>query len=416
MSADDGSFLVEALVSAAILIVAALGVMEALDRGQRLGGQQKLQAVAGNVAQAEQERIRGLSVSDQSNLHSVSTKTVGAVAYAIESKATWVDDDSGDESCTTAGSTADYMKLSTKVSWPQMETRKPVRLESLIAPGVKSFSEDQGSLAVHVSDRNGDPVSGLQLNLTGSETHSDPTNDAGCVLWGYLPAGSGYAVGFSREPDYVLTDGTRIANVPAAVIGGQTSNLALQYDRGGYINTRFVTKRTADGALIPTDPRVAHVTHGAVSSSFNVNAAGGTSNLLFPFTSAYTVHADSCAAAEVPVPPPPPDPEFPGAPSAVAAIVNPGATTTTSAVQLPALNIKVKSVPALGAGAFVANAIIRVTTPCGTVIRRTTTSSGAIDDPGFPYASSLKICVSDGIRQKTVTKANNNFNVTSVTY
>jgi hypothetical protein len=59
-------------------------------------------------------------------------------------------------------------------------------------------------------------------------------------------------------------------------------------------------------------------------------------------------------------------------------------------------------------------AIVRVTTPCDTVYRRTTTSTGELEDPGFPYAELLKICVSDGIRQRTLTSPNDNFNVTIV--
>ncbi|MDX6676473.1 MAG: hypothetical protein QOE31_525 [Solirubrobacteraceae bacterium] len=411
--AQDGSFLIEAMVSAMIIVIVGLGVLKTLDRGNELGGQQKVQAVAGNIAQTEIDSIRALPISAQSNLHRDSTRTVGAVHYSISSRAQWVNDASGDASCTTADSSADYMKLSTVVSWPQMSGRKPVTLESLSTPGVRAFDANQGSLAVKISDRNGDGLSALQLGLSGGATLSDATNDDGCVLWGYLPEGSDYALSFSRPPDYVLANGSQAANVPVAVVGGETSNVELQYDRGGHIQTKFVTKRTDIGALIATDPKFAHVTHsggGGVSSSFAVTSAGGTSGLLFPFTSAYTIHADSCSAAEVPVPAPVPDPESPAAPSAVAATVTPGATTTSADVQLPALNIKVRS-----GGVFKSGAIVRVTTPCGTVYRRTTTSSGAIDDPGFPYATSLDICVSDGTRQRSLTRANTNFNVTTVT-
>jgi Tfp pilus assembly protein PilV len=414
--AQDGSFLVEALISAMILVIVGLGVLKSLDRGSRLGGEQRVQAVAGNVAQAEQERIRSLPVSQQSNMHSTSARTVGQITYAVDSRAEWVNDTTGDASCTTAGSSADYLKLSTVVSWPRMANRKAVKLESLIAPGVRSFSSSQGSLAVSISDRNGNPVSGLGLNLSGSATLSGTTSAAGCVLWGYLPAGSGYALGFSRPPDWVLTDGTQVANVPASVTGAQTSNIALQYDQGGRIQANFVTKRTRFGTLVPTDAQVAHVTHaGGISSSFAVTSAGGTSNLLFPFTSAYTIDADTCAATESSSPPLP-NPTTPAAPSAVSAIVQPGQTTTTATqVQLPPAMITVMS----GASP-VSGARIRVTTPCGTVYRRTTDSAGVITDPGFPYVKApgtLAICVSDGIREHTATKTNNNYNsVASVTY
>lgn len=413
IAAERGAFLVEALVGAVILLMVGAGVLKVLDRSAQLGGEQKRQAVAGNVAQTELEQIRALPLAQQSNLRRTTTSTVAGITYAITSRTDWVNDSTGDAGCTTPGSTADYMKLSTVVSWPNMGTRKPITLESLITPGVRSFGANQGSLAVQMTDRLGHGVSGLQLNLSGGATLSDPTSATGCVLWGYLNAGNAYTLGFSHPPDYVLTDGSTVVSKPVAVVGDQTSNVALQYDRGGYLQTSFTTKRSALGASIPTSPQVAHVTNsggGGVSLSFPVSADRLTTGLLFPFTSAYTIHADSCAASEVPVPPPRPNPPSPAAPSAVSAIVIPGTTTASASMALPAANLKVTS-----GGLAVNNAIIRVTTACGTVYRRTTTSDGLITDPGFPYATSLAFCISDGVRNRQFTQSNTNFNGTSLT-
>ena len=417
--AQDGSFLVEAMVSAMIIVMVGLGVMKTLDRGTRLGGEQKVQAVAGNVAQTEIERIRGLAVSQQSNLRDEHTSTVGGVKYSISSRADWVNDANGDATCTTAGSRADYMKLETVVTWPGMSGRKPVTLESLISPGVRAFGSDQGSLAVKISDRNGDGVNGVQLGLSGGASFSDATNDSGCVLWGYLASDESYTLSFSRPPDYVRPDGSQSVSAPVAVVGGQTSNYELQFDRGGHINAQFVTKRTANGNLFESDPAKAHVTNAAAGSAlsdFDVSSAGGTSDLLFPFANnAYTIHADSCALAEVPavVPDPIPAPPLgPAAPPAVSALVEPGASVSKT-VQLPALNVKVRS-----NGVFKAGLDLRITSPCGTVYDRETISTGEIDDPGFPYASStapLTICASDGAVHETTTRSNNNYNVTSFT-
>jgi Tfp pilus assembly protein PilV len=405
---QDGSFLVEAMVSAFILVVVGLGVLEAIDRSAELGGEQKLQAVAGNVAQTELEQVRALPLAEQSNLRRTRNVTVGAVTYSIASRADWVDDSTGDADCTTADSSADYMKLSTVVTWPQMGNREPVTLESIVTPGVRSFGENQGSLAVHVSDRNGDPVSGLQVGLSGAATLSDATSANGCVLWGYLDAGSGYSIGFSRSPDYVLPDGSQVADEPVSVAGDQTTTVAYQYDRGGYLSTQFTTRRSRTTPLIATNPEFAHVTHtggGGVSVPFPVTGDVATSGLLFPFTSAYTVHADTCAAAEVPAVPETPVPDLPAAPSATTGIVTPGTTTTTSTMRLPSPNIRVTR-----DGSPLTGATVRVTTPCGTVYRRTTIANGVLGDPGFPYVTSLAICVTDGTRQAEATRSNTNFN------
>jgi hypothetical protein len=412
--AQDGSFLVEALISAMILVIVGLGVLKSLDRGSRLGGEQKIQAVAGNVAQSEQEAIRALPVSKQSNLHRQSTRTIGAIAYAIDSRADWINDVAGDAGCTVAGSRADYLKLTTVVSWARPEGRKPVTLRSLISPGVRAFDSSQGSLAARITDGAGQAVGDLQLGLYGTSTYVSPTNAAGCVLWGYLPAAGAYRLRFQRQPDWVLPNGTQSVDVPVSIVAGQTSNVALQYDQGGYVRTSFVTKhKGAGGALFAANPQAAHVTNsggGGVSTAFPVTASGGTSGLLFPFAGAYTVHADSCAAAEVPWPVPTADPEFPAPPAAVTAIVTGGATVTRQ-VQLPALNIIVSS-----NGVRKDRAIVRVKTPCGTVYRRTTDANGMIDDPGFPYAANLDICVSDGTRYQPQIHSNANYNVDTVAY
>ena len=411
-AAERGSFLVEAMVGAMILLFVGFGVLKVLDRSTALGGEQKQQAVAGNVAQSEQDQVRALSLAEQSNLRRSMPYDVGGVRYTAVSRADWVNDSTGDTSCTTGASSADYLKLTTIVTWPQMGRRKPIELESLIAPGVRSFGANQGSLAVQVTDRDGHGVSGLQLNLSGAASLSDATNANGCVMWGYLTAGSGYTLGFSRPPDWVTPDGSTVVSKPVAVVGDQTSIVALQYDRGGYLQTSFVTKRTATGALMPTNPEVAHVAHsgaGGVPLTWPVTGSTATSRLLFPFSSAYTVQPDTCAASETPATPEEPIPVSPAAPSPVTGIVTPGTTTTTATLRLPSPNIRVTF-----AGTALVGATVRVTTACGTVYRRTTTTNGVLTDPGFPYSPTpLAICATNGTRQVLTTRSNTNFNASS---
>ena len=88
----------------------------------------------------------------------------------------------------------------------------------------------------------------MQLGLSGGASFSDTTNDSGCVMWGYLPADESYTLSFSRPPDYVRPDGSpELQRRGRASPAAQTSNYELQYDRGGHINAKFVTKRTANG-------------------------------------------------------------------------------------------------------------------------------------------------------------------------
>ena len=100
-SAEDGSFLVEALASALIIVIVGLGVLESIDRRSRLGGEQEAQAVAGNVAQSEQEHVRSLTLAEQSRLRRTATAVVGGTTYSIVSRADWVTDATGDADCTS---------------------------------------------------------------------------------------------------------------------------------------------------------------------------------------------------------------------------------------------------------------------------------------------------------------------------
>lgn len=414
--AQEGSFLVEAMASALIVVIVGLGVLEMIDRSSRLGGQQEAQAIAGNLAQSEQEQVRALPLANQSYLRRSSPLDVDGHRYTISSRTDWVTDSTGDANCTTTSASADYLRLSTTVTWTNMGGRSPVTLESIITPGVRSFGAGQGSLAVQVTDRDGAGVGGLQLGLSGPATRSDPTSASGCVLWGYLAAGSGYTLGFSTPPDHVTPDGRQVVSLPLTVVGEQTSNVALQYDRGGYLSTTFVTKRTRLGANVPTNPGFAHVTNsggGGVSVPWAVTGTTTTTSpLLFPFTSAYTVQADSCAASDVPPTPEEPVPATPAAPAAVTGSVTPGATSATTAatVRIPSPNIRV-----VNGSTPVADATVRVTTGCATVYRRTSQADGTLVDPGFPYTSALAICAASGGRERTVVRSNTNFNMSTFT-
>jgi hypothetical protein len=411
-SAERGSFLVEAMISSLILVIVGLGVLQSIDRSGHLDGEQKTQAVAGNVGQSEQGLVRALPLAEQSVLRNKITHVdVGGVTYTTNSRSEWVNDVSGGASCTTPGSTADYMKISTTVTWPQMGTRKPVTLESLVTPSVRSFDATQGSLSVQVTGGDGHGVGGLPIDLAGGATLSDATSSDGCVLWGYLPAGSGYALSISR-PGYVQPDGSPTVSAAVAVVGGQTSNRAFQYDAGGRLQTNFVTRRDHldDASTMPTNPRFAHITKGAVASVFPVAGDRLTSGLLFPFTSSYAIDADSCAAANWSNGSATPT-KWGLLPPVVAATVGPGTTTTSAAVRLPAMNIKVTTDGTPDVGPPTA---VRVTSACGTVYHRSTLAGGWIDDPGFPIGTGLEVCVSDGSHRQVITLDNRNFNASNI--
>lgn len=378
---EDGSLLIEVLVTATILVIVAIGLLSALDRADARGAEQRARVIAGTVAQAEQDRLRGLPISQLSNLRTTSTVAQLGQTYSIESRAEWITDASGDAACTTAGAPADYLKITSTITSTALRGRKPITLSSIIAPPTRAFNSTQGSLSIAIVDRLGAPVPGVALSLAGPPNVSATTNALGCVLWGYLPAGPSYQLSFSRTGS-VDPYGQQSVTATTPVVGEQTSNHVFSYDRGAAIELSFATTRLGDGVEVPSAPLGATVENAAppgVQRQLAFAGATTTTPLLFPFTTPYAVFADRCASARPPAP--------------VTVALGPG-ETRPARVLLPALDVRVHR-----DGVAVAGATVRVRTPCGTTLTRTTNGSGRLADPGFPFAAVLTLCVSDGTRR-----------------
>jgi hypothetical protein len=404
---EAGSLLIETMASAVIVLMVGAGVMNMMDRGAKLSGQQRLLATAANLAQSEQERLRAFPVSSLSNLRNESPppRTVNGVLYTITSRTDWIDDGLAPTACTTATGAPDYMKLTTTVTYPTIGARKPITLESIVAPPARTFGPTEASLSVHVKNSHvpAGAVANLVLNLTGTKTLSDSTSAAGCVLWGYLPATGTYTITGSTAghvtPDGSPTISKTYANLPA----NQTEEFSPEYDLAGGLRATFTTKRSAAAAVTSTAPQKAMVAHADVRfipKAFTLTGDALNSGLtLWGFPSPYSIYAGSCTSAK------------PAAPADVgSALVVAGATSSPAVVQIPALNIRVQN-----SGVNVASGVVKVTS-CGTTYTRQTDASGYVDDPGFPYGD-LDVCVSNGTRKRQVTTvANTTYPATAVTY
>lgn len=386
--AQDGSTLIEVVVAAALLLILALGVLGALDNADARGSEQKAKGIAGNLAQAEQERLRTLPLQDLSNTRTTSTEIVNGAKFTIDSRAEWVTDASGEANCATGGA-ADYLRITTTVTSTSLRRRTPVTLDSIVTPPARSFSSTEGSLAVKIADRRGDPVASQALSLTGDENVSGVTNSKGCVLWGYLSAANNYALSFS-SPGWVDPSGATTISTTQSVAGEQTRNVVFTYDRGGTLSVDFVTTRMSDGARVPSAPAFATIENTGPPATLLPYPLSGShldTPLLFPFTSAYSVYADNCTKARPTTP--------------VSATILPGQTTTPAAIVVPSLDLKVVN------GANPVNgATVSVVTACGTKITRTTSATGRLADPGYPSGTGFSVCVSNGTVKRALTLSN----------
>lgn len=371
LRAETGSFLIEVMVTAVILLIVSAGVLSMLDNAGARSAEQRARAVAGNLAQNEQERLRALPLEELSNNHSESTETVDTFEFQIESRAEWVTDGAGEASCAVSGATADYLRITTTVDSPSLRGRAPTKLDSIVSPPARAFGPTQGSLAVQVNDAGGNPVEGLAVNVDGPATVSGVTNDTGCVLWGYLPAGNGYVITFSRVG---WLDGSGVSNISRteSVTPEVPRTAGFVYDRGGALRTRFETVPASGGVAKTTAPGTATLSHQGPPSSataYPVSAGQLTTPLLFPFTTEWSLWADSCAAARPTSP--------------LLRKVLPGQTVDTPTIVLPSLDVKVVG----STGAALSGARVVVISACGTRYERLTGATGRLADPGFPWGA-----------------------------
>jgi hypothetical protein len=403
-SGERGSLLVEVMVTAVILLIVAVGVLKSFDTADARSSDQRLRAIAGNVAQSEHERLRALPLTELSNSHSTTARTVQGMRFDVTSDAEWVTDSSGEASCATGGASADYLRITTTVSSPRQDISQPVVLSSIVSPPARAFNADQGSLAVQVQDSAGDPVAGLTLTLDGPKNVSGTTNEKGCVLWGYLPQSSAYTLSFGSV-GWVDPSGASNVAKTVSVVGEQTRVEIVSYDRGGSLRTDFFTRRARDGAagaLFATSPTIASIENpGPPSTLVSYDLTGNRleTPLLFPFSSDWAVFADDCAAAK------PPE-----ASGLVLGKVTPETITDTDQAVIPSLDYHVVD----GTGTTppaVSGATVVVVTSCGTKYTRTTGADGRLTDPGFPWGTGFSVCVSSGTgttaRKRTYTAVAN---------
>ena len=392
---EDGFALIETIVSAMLVVLIAIGVYTGLDAASATSGTNKARSVASDLAQADQERMRAYRASDLSNLRGTRTQVMAGTTYTIVSRADWVTDSSGTASCAGAGALANFIKISSTVTWPNMKI-KPVVLDSLVAPPNGSFNTDEGTLAVQIRDRNGNGVQGITVSLVGPDTFTDVTNENGCILAGYLVAGN-YDVRFA-VPGWVDRQGQTNINQTVGVVAEQTTTAAFDYDRAGSAALTFQTQPASAPVQAAQAPYASLAQSGLAAPGYRVWGSGTfqpsyNATGLFPFPSPYGAYSGNCSGA---------DPQTYSQPRDTVSITPGGAAS--SVVWLPAVNLLVRR-----GGTPLPNARVRVsniTSGCSGVYTLTTSTAGNLrqpsspvgsQDPGLPYGT-YNVCADDGTR------------------
>lgn len=397
---EQGSIIIEVLVSSIMLVIVAVGVFSAFDAAARSTAEERHRAQAHSLAQSDLARMRTMRISDLSNLDESRVETVDGTPYTVDSIATFQTDATGTASCESGTASADYIQIRATVSWPSIGSRPPVVAQSLVAPPNGSVSPDTGALAVQIEDAENVGIEGVGLSGTGDGSFSGATGENGCAIFANLPEGN-YTLSVSGS-SLVDRDGSPPEPQSTSVVAESTNTVVLQYDDPGSIPVSFETRANGAGNdPVPSsaDSVVVFNTGMTVAKTFGTPGtplAEVSATSLFPFTSPYAVYAGTCDG-DNPNPAGEPDP-----PAAIAdVLVSPGGASPVT-IELPALHLIAWSGTDAGSpGAAVEGAQVKLAdtncSPEDPLVRTfTTNTAGGLDDPGLPF-STYDVCVDDGL-------------------
>ena len=411
---DDqgGVILVEVVVSGLLLVIVALGAFTAFDSATRSTAQERHRARANALAEADLSRMRSMRISALSNLVQTRTVVQDEQSYTITSRAEYQTDSAGTASCEAGAAAADYIKVSSTVTWPSLGNRPPLVSATLVAPPNGSIAPNSGALAIAVENAANIGIPGVGISGSGAGSFTGVTGSTGCVIFGNLPAGS-YTVSVSGVANGLVDrDGKSPGPVTTSVVGESTNTLVLQYDDPGEIPVTFRTRNYANELVeSAADSIVVYNTGLSVARVFGTvgtQLATQTASPMFPFTSDYAVYAGTCEGDN----PNPLELDPPPAPAAIgSALVPPGGSAPVQ-IQLPALHLRAEGDDNDGNNVEpVVGATVRIRdTRCGNLLRTfNTVAEGRLANPGLPF-SDYNVCVhglvvdadSNEIRRRTI--------------
>jgi len=394
---ESGSALIEVIVSGILLVIVMLGVFTAFDASTRSTAEERHRARAHSLAEADLSRMRSMRISDLSNLNQTATVTQDETPYTINSTSQYQTDSTGTATCEAGVSSADYIKVSSSVTWPSIGSRPPVVATTLVAPPNGSISANSGALAIGVENSQNVGIAGVGLTGTGAGSFSGTTGPDGCAVFGNLPAGA-YTLSVSGVASGLVDkDGNPPGSVDTSVVGESTNTVVLQYDDPGSIPVSFTTRSYA-GTVVPSSADSLLVFHSLMTAAKTFPPTVGarfstiTASPLFPFSSDYAVYAGTCTGDN----PNPFDTDPPPAPLAIGSVpLSPGATQPTT-IQLPALHQTVWSgTSSSSPGSRVEGATVKLwDNNCSNFLRTytgITNAQGQLPDPGVPF-SDYTIC------------------------
>jgi hypothetical protein len=302
-ASQEGVALMEAVMSAAVLILVVLGVLAAMDAVSGTAGANQARTVAAALAERDQERLRGLATEELEDIakspRPPEEVTVGNVKYTIASEVRWVTDAAGeDASCALENGEGSYLRIRSTVTSPVTGAAvKPVVLTGIVAPRPGS-----GTLAALVKNAGGQPLSGIRVAISGPEAADKLTNAVGCAVFTGLDAGT-YNATLNQAP-YIGEDGKQLTVKSVTVTAGNVATVEFVYDRKSSLNVQVYT--ILNGLEVADQSRGVIAANAKVPAGFvqaqpvapATTASSFSFPSVFPFQNPYTVYAGTCLGAD----------------------------------------------------------------------------------------------------------------------
>ncbi len=406
-SPEAGFALIEVLISGVIAIIAATGIMALMQSSIHTANDQRNKSESYALAQEDQTRMRGMSISSLKNYTLTREVPIDNTTFTIESSAKFTNNTTGgDLSCANGGSTVDYVKVASKVTWPGMGPIAPTEIHNIIAPPNGSLNPAAGTLVFIATNASGAPLSGIGLTGTGAGTFSGTTNASGCAIFLEQAAGeytlttSGTAVGV------VDADGNTPAPKKIKVSARGTNTVNLNYDLPGSVPLKLQTTKYS-GATVTDKTNeflIAYNTGMTTAKSFGtagtkMSTGEFKATPLFPFSSKDVFYAGACTTNN------------PIEGGAIASVLVPAnGTAATQTITLPSLQPTIKKMETAAnkkseSEMIFSGAAVKVTdTECevsGSKVSRSlglTNASGQVEEKelGLPW-STYEVCASGSV-------------------
>lgn len=384
--------LIEILVSALVLIIASAGVMMLLQTTTRSQAELRHNSEAYALAQEDQARLASMRLSTLNRLDQTRTVTLNKTQFSVRSRGVFINDSTSKASCGEGTSSADYVEITSSVSWPGMDPGEKAKIVSVLSPSNGSLDPNRGTVAFSVVTQGQTPLANVYVS-GGSGAFAGYTDASGCAVFADLAAGNYTASVNGEALGLVGHDGESTQTEAVPVAGGDTKTVTFEFDRPGTIQVPFKFRVGSSGSyMASSQPAIVAYNQGMKAAKVFWTANGSpepnvTASNLFPFSSTYFIYAGSCADNN-------PDEKGEGTNAAATANVAAPANGTASAapIQLPAYEPLVWSGRnSSNKGSLLSGADVWVRddscTKSGQPVTRRYTSNtqGTIDDKGLPW-------------------------------